>query len=224
VAVNWFEGGRRISKLLMALVGLGGAAYVALASTPMATVESEPGEGWKVAATECPMTAYQNYWWDYDWGGDRKGLAFCFRPLDNGGIPYAVAPTPAAEAKRYAEEQAREAAEDKAAAAKGAPPPLRMISQPPKWYYTDSEYSDPVQAYARQRMSGFQMTPQLRADLIRNQKPARWIARWKALTEALPWVLGLCTFIWLSTAVLGWIVRGFAGVPKGSDFRKSAAE
>jgi hypothetical protein len=220
--VNWFEGGRRISKLFMVLVGLGGAAYVAFATAPMATVETLPGEGWKVSATECPFTAHEEYLWDYDWGGSKSGIAFCFRQFENGGIPYAIAPTPPNEAKRYADEQAEIAAADKANEAKGEPPPIRRVSEPPKWYFTADEYSDAVQSYAKKRVADFQMTPELRDQLIRTQKAAWWGAHWKAFNEALPWVFGLCVFIWLLTAVIGWIVRGFAGVPRGQDFRQEA--
>ena len=44
----------------------------------------------------------------------------------------------------------------------------------------------------------------------------------QAIDDAFPWVAGMIIFVWVFTAVLGWIVRGFAGVPQGRDFRESA--
>jgi hypothetical protein len=37
-------------------------------------------------------------------------------------------------------------------------------------------------------------------------------------------VLGICAFIWLFAAVMGWIIRGFAGVPSGQDFKPRAEQ
>lgn len=34
-------------------------------------------------------------------------------------------------------------------------------------------------------------------------------------------ILGVAAAVWLLTAVIGWIVRGFLGVPRGADFRST---
>jgi hypothetical protein len=219
LAVNWFEGGRRISKLFMGMVTLGGAAYVAFADTPIATLESEPGQPWRVAQTKCDFGDLEEYSYNLDWGGDRRGVSFCFRALDNGGIPYAIAPTPADEANRYAAEQSKEEAEDRAREARGEPPPLRRTITPPQWYYTATEYSDTVRNYAKKRVAEFKMTPELQQRLQARQKAVWWEARSQAAGEAFQFVLAICAFIWVFTAVTAWIIRGFAGVPRGQDFK-----
>lgn len=144
----------------------------------------------------------------YDWGGSSRGLKLCYLDID-GRIPYAVAPTPP-------EETRRQEAEDKARKARGEPPPIRL-NMP--WFYTASEYDSRVQAWVRQSRADLKLTPELRQRFASSRSAAHWRARKQAFNDAAPWVLGLCAFIWLLTAVVGWIVRGFAGVPQGQDFK-----
>lgn len=217
MAVNWFEGGRRISKLFMTLVALGGLAYVIFVNEPTPTLSIRgPTMPWFVNDEECKSPSYERHLWDYDWGGKKRGLTLCFMALDNGTIPYAVAPTPP-EVKR------REEAEDRAREARGEPPPLERLIKSP-WFYGASEYDSRVQAYVNQSVADLKVTPELRQRLIDTRAKARWRAHRQAFDEAAPWVLGICAFIWLFTAVMGWIVRGFAGVPSGQDFKAGAEQ
>lgn len=48
------------------------------------------------------------------------------------------------------------------------------------------------------------------------QKPK---AIWERLKESIPFFAGGIIFLWLFSAVLGWIIRGFTGIPSGQDFR-----
>jgi hypothetical protein len=217
VAVNWFEGGRRISKLLMVLVGLGGAAYVVFINSPMATLTSRgPTMPWFVDSRDCPASSYQRYLWDYDWGDSKRGLALCFLDID-GRIPYAIAPTPQEELRR----REKEKAENEARMARGEPPTI-LLEMP--WFYTGSEYDSRVQAYVNQSVADFKLTQELRERLRETRSTARWRARKQALNDATPWVFGICAFIWLFTTAMGWIIRGFAGVPKGQDFKPPAEQ
>lgn len=211
MAVNWFEGGRRISKLFMALVALGGATYVVFISAPMATLSIRgPTMPWFVSDEECEAPSLSEYLWDYDWGGSKRGLKLCYLDID-GRIPYAVAPTPP-------EETRRQEVEDEAREARGEPPPIRL-NMP--WFYTASEYDARVRAWVRQSRTDLKLPPELRQRLASSRSAAHWRARKQAFNDAAPWVLGLCAFIWVFTAVMGWVVRGFAGVPQGHDFKLS---
>jgi hypothetical protein len=216
MSVNWFEGGRRISTLLMVLVAAGGLAYVAFINEPTPMLSSRgPEMPWFVGDADCKYPSYQRVLPDLEWGGKNPGLALCFLALDNDKIPYAVAPTPPEEKAR----QAREEAEDRTRIARGEPPPIRLASP---WYYTDDSYSPRVDAYVAKSVADLKVTRELREQL--NKTPWRFRAHKRAFKEALPWVLGLCIGIWLITAVIGWIVRGFAGVPTGQDFRPVAKD
>lgn len=210
MAVNWFEGGRRISKLAMAFVALGGVAYVVFVSEPMPTLSSRgPTQPWFVSGKDCEDPSYARYLWDYDWGGKKRGVVLCFLSLDNGQVPYAVAPTPP-------EEIAKVEKEDRERQARGEPPPLRFSSP---WFYTADAYDSRVQTYVSDAAAKLQLSPEVRERLNADRSAARWRAHIKAFNDALPWVVGLCAFLWALTAILGWIMRGFAGVPKGADFR-----
>lgn len=219
MGINWFEGGRRISHLFMALLVLGGAAYVVFQDAPMATLSIRgPTMPWFVADEDCKSPSYERFLWDYDWGGDKRGLQLCFLALDNGKIPYAVAPTPPKELARRAKQRAADDADDKAREARGEPPLIRLRMETP-WFYNADEDDPRVQSYIAQSEANLQITPELRQQLRKGHSAAKWRARKQALGDATPWVAGLCIFIWILTAVLGWIIRGFAGIPSGHDFR-----
>ena len=214
MAVNWFEGGRRISKLFMALVGAVGAAYALFTVPPMPTLATMgPDDQWAVTDESCESPSYPHYLWDYDWGGERKGLTLCFLAASSSKIPYAVAPEPPEEARRRAQELARDEAADRARASRGEPPTIRLTPRR-HWYYTGGASHPVVQQHINERVAAFRLTPDLRRELGDNQSAARW----QALFDALPWVLCGCAFIWIFSVVIGWIIRGFAGVPQGQDF------
>lgn len=218
MAVNWFEGGRRISKLLMAVVALGGAAYVAFASVPMPTLSIRgPTMPWFVNDEDCKYPSLQKPLWNYDWGGGKPGLLLCFMASSNGQIPYAVAPTPPEEKAR----EARQQAEDRERIAHGEPPPLRF-SMP--WFYTANQFDDRVDAYVNKSVADLKVSPELRQRLKETRSAVRWRAYKRAFNDAAPWVLGICAFIWVFTAVMGWIIRGFAGVPSREDFKPRAEQ
>lgn len=106
MAINWFEGGRRISKLCIGIVVAIGAATVLWRNEPdpVLTIRG-PTMPWFVSLDSCPANAYVRYLWDYDRGGSDPGLRLCFLPLPNGSIPYAVAPTPPHELERQAQDK-----------------------------------------------------------------------------------------------------------------------
>lgn len=227
MAINWFEGGRRISKLVIGISLLGGVVFV-FASGPaeLTFVTEGPGEPWKVSSKECGYESASRYLNDIDLGGSQRVSAtLCFTPLVGGEIPYAVAPTPRAAQEKYDASVSRLEAEDKARSARGDPPPLRVNPIPPKWYFTGSKFDEAVSTYIdKRRNTFFLMTPSLRREAREMQKSAQVRGWRKAADEALPVVAAIALFIWIFTVVMGWIVRGFAGISRGNDFRLQAAE
>lgn len=135
----------------------------------------------------------------------------------NGDIPIAEADPPAEEAARIEEMRRQSNAENKIRAAQGeAPLPPPLFS---KWFTTAPKYSSQLDNYVAQRMRSFYMTLELRNKALKRQSSAHWEARKKMFGEIYRWVTGFCIALWLLTAALGWIIRGFAGIPHGQDFK-----
>lgn len=218
MAVNWFEGGRRISNLCIGTVVAIGAATVLWRDDPDPVLSVRgPTMPWFVSSETCPKKAYVRYLWDYDWGGKNPGLRLCYLPLEDGSIPYAIAPTPPEEV----EKQAQEKRENERRMAKGEPPTLTINSP---WFYGASEYDAKVQSYVSESASSLRISHELATRLSDSLSSVRWQDRKKAFNDALPWVAGICGFLWAFTLAMGWIVRGFAGIPTGQDFKPVKAK
>lgn len=218
--VNWFEGGRRISKLLIAVViGIGAIIFFGTSAEHPTFFLEGPSAPWRLEARTCERPNFSQYLFDADLGGSRDTVVLCFEALSNGTIPYAVAPEPEAVAQARKAREAQAAAEDKAAMAHGQPPPLRALELPQKWYYGGRPENEIVSAYIYQQWDGFKLTPERLEQIKESSSKRLWLARRESITAGGPWVVGIVLFIWIATSVIGWIVRGFAGVPRGSDFR-----
>lgn len=219
--VNWFEGGRRISKLLMVIV-LGVGAFVLIDTThEIATFATTgPSDPWHFESQGCTYPNDSRFVTDSDVSAAGESVELCFKTLQNGEIPYAIAPEPADAALARVKQEAQ----DKAAIARGDPPPVRPM-QPSNWYYSGNSLDEQVMSYENEREKSFRLTPEM-AQQVRDSSDSRlWAARREAFRSGAPWVFGIIAFIWVVTAVIGWIVRGFTGVPRGSDFRpREAAE
>ena len=223
MAVNWFEGGRRISQLIIGLVAAGGALIVALVEQPDPEFTTYgPSAPWIVGQQPCPEDAHGEYLWDYDWGGDERGVKLCFIALSDGSFAIADADPPPAELERRKQDSAKWIVENNARVAAGdtplIPPPL------PAWFYTASENSSSFIEYVGARRGDFTVTEEMRQAAIERQSGARWDARKHMFNEAAPWVAGIAAFLWAFTFAMGWIIRGFAGIPGGQDFKPAKAD
>ncbi|TRD10905.1 hypothetical protein FGU71_02875 [Erythrobacter insulae] len=220
MGINWFEGGRRISQLFIGLVAAGGLAIVAFADQPDPEFTTYgPDAPWIVASEPCPKSGHTEYLWDYDWGGNERGVKLCFIAWRDGTFPIQRADTPPEEIKRQEEASRRFQEENRARVERGEPP---MIPPPlPSWFYTAEKYSERFAEYVDQRRSEFKVTEELKAKARERQSGALWDERRRMFGEVFPWIGGICAFLWLFTAAMGWIIRGFAGVPTGQDFRNA---
>lgn len=203
--MNWFEGGRRIRDLLLGAVALGGVGYVVLGDSPSVYFSTEfPGDPWKFTGDSCSYPNESRYLWRYAFkSGDQRSVLLCYRVNERGKIPYQEAPPP-----------------------KDAPPPkinVTTIGSPPipepKWYFEGESFDARVTNYMATRTAEFRMTPALEAAARQGLRRLGWNAVWQRLKDTLLWVGGFAIVLWIITAMFGWIVRGFAGIPAGEDFR-----
>lgn len=77
------------------------------------------------------------------------------------------------------------------------------------------KYSDEVRRYTKQRAAKFSLPPEEIAVLVGEKRKARKAVR----KEAVLWAVGGLVGGWFAMVVVGWIVRGFLGIPLGFDAR-----
>jgi hypothetical protein len=220
MAINWFEGGRRISQMTIGLVAVGGALIVVFVEQPDPEFTTYgPSAPWIVAKQPCPASGHIEHLWNFDWGGDDRGVQLCFIALDDGLFPVADANPPPEEIERMKQNSAKWIAENNARAASGEP--LLIPPAQPKWYYTANEHSNTFDEYVAKRRSEFGITDELARAAIARKSGALWDDRYRVFNETAPWIAGICGFLWALTWAVGWIIRGFAGVPSGQDFRSA---
>lgn len=92
--------------------------------------------------------------------------------------------------------------------------PYRIDSATGKWW-GDTKYSTSVSNYTTWVSEGFRV-PKADEDWADDQV---WPTRLRKAKSASLWLVGGLIAFWFSTWVIGWIVRGFAGIPSGQDRR-----
>lgn len=210
MAVNWFEGGRRIRDLLLWAVALCGGIYVIWGSTPTVYFSTRhPDDSWKFTGEDCTYPNESKYLWSYAFKpGDKRSVSLCFLVNEREKIPYREAPRPENE----------------------PPPKINIVPvgsppiPPPKWYWEGEAYQSDVQDYMRKRTAEFRMTPELEKAARGGLGKLAWNAGMQRFNDAYPFVFGIAAVFWILTGLTGWIVRGFAGIPAGADFRPAKRE
>lgn len=79
----------------------------------------------------------------------------------------------------------------------------------------NEDYVPEVTEYTRRTINAF-VIPPTDEDWIESQW---WSKRWKDIWKATLGLLGGLAFLWGFTWAVGWIVRGFLGIPRGKDQR-----
>lgn len=77
-------------------------------------------------------------------------------------------------------------------------------------------WSSDVKAYTKEVAGSFRLSK----DDQEWADTQLWPTRWRKLGEVTSLLLGGLLAIWAFTAIVGWIVRGFIGIPRGKDFRE----
>lgn len=82
------------------------------------------------------------------------------------------------------------------------------------------KYSSEVSAFKRGVAERLELSP----EAVQRADAARWSSRIEILKNAGLCLVGGLAFWWAMTAAVGWVVRGFLGVPRGKDIREQAKE
>jgi len=190
---------------------------------------ASPRDGWhfddnpfsKFSPNRCAKTEYLTEFQIK--AGLVRSLALCFKPNAQGQIVYFSPKEETARLKRIAVANANaRAAGDKEAVRILSEEALRIreilaATRPNE--LSGGEYDEEVVSYVKGSVSDFTITPEM---LIAIEKSLPQIER-EALFEHLKTTLLMTAYwmggIWIFSFVLGWIIRGFAGVPRGKDFR-----
>lgn len=210
MAINWFEGGRRITTLLQALVGLAGAAYVFLGNSEGVTFQvSRPDENFALTYEKCDFPDQIRSFGPVEIEpGTSRYVRLCFRTSRQGLIAYRRGPD-AVVVRLNVLPRA------------GTPPTARGIApRPPtrSYYYVDP-HSYAATEYMERRLYIFRQADTYRAVASRHLNALEMWGYWSRFTEALPFVLGFVFGLWILSSIIGWIIRGFSGIRSGSDFR-----
>jgi len=82
-------------------------------------------------------------------------------------------------------------------------------------FWGNERFSSEVSTYASLRAQGFAIPTAEREPLAKEYRQARW----KQVREATQYTaIGIGAY-WALVATIGWIVRGFMGIPRGKDKR-----
>ena len=195
--INWFEGGRRITNLFQWLVALGFGVAILFTSDPDAVLfeTSRPSEKFWYSTTKCGWPDKQreaNSIFFPD--GEQREISLCFRTRPDSNIVFL--------------ESVADKDEPERGFKKGDP----LIS------FGDA-HDNVLEEYISKRVQNPDISP---AELVYAQdnlwkrKPK---AIWGRTKEMFPFAAGAIVFLWLFASVMGWIIRGFAGIPSGQDFR-----
>lgn len=91
--------------------------------------------------------------------------------------------------------------------------PYRVDSKGTVW--GNAKYSNEVSTYRESVKNKFQLSKDDEQYAEQQYWPVRF-AKWK---DGALWLFGGWFAIWVFSAAVGWIVRGFAGIPQGMDTR-----
>jgi curved DNA-binding protein CbpA len=84
---------------------------------------------------------------------------------------------------------------------------------------TDSAYGIEIERYVDERISSFSFSSKVRKFIKVEYRKLYWERWFEQLKERLVIGMVILGFITAFSYATGWVVRGFAGIPKGSDRR-----
>lgn len=202
MSINWFEGARRITALVAGVVLLSGGAITLFSGGESAVVleTASPSNPFHWTLKRCDFPDQQKYWGgktEFN-HGDPRTVTACFRMNREGRLGYAFGP----ESQRRVPQV-------------GGQPLVFKVKQ----LLDVHPYSDVANEYMLRRMNDYQFSQSEFAAIGRDQWLIGWVRFWVRVSETMPWIASLLLGLWVFAAGVGWITRGFAGIPYGSDFR-----
>ncbi len=238
MALNWFEGGRRITKLFMAIAALIGAynAYFEFSPPALEFSTGSPRDEWRAnLPPENPDDRYpgtlicsqSEMIYDFEIRpGLLRSISLCFQPDEQGNIVYYSA----AEEGKYlnkvegAVAKATAAGDIKAARllALEAARTRRSIQEAQlrdNQDLTGEEVEADVSSYVARRVAEFEIDADTAAKIEKELPRIEREAFFKHSKEVLLIAAYFIGGFWIFSFIMGWIIRGFAGIPRGQDFR-----
>jgi len=206
MGINWFEGGRRLTSLVAIAILLGAIGYLIFGGGENRIILESiaPNDRLHWSLGDCAPSDLSE-----DWSGmteftpgQARGMTACFRAGKNGQIPIGIG------AKHTFSINVR-----------GKDIPVSYSDL----IYAES-YTPEAHAYAVARMNEFRFSSN-EMETIREGQWKIGVLHWcQRASDAFPWLAGALLVLWLLVFALGWLVRGFAGIPSGRDFRIDANE
>lgn len=224
MTINIFEGARRVALALGGLWVLGCLVYAVFSKPYVSLTYAIPTYGATPTPVEtCGVHDASKYTSASTSGGERVSITLCFVAdrAENGSylIPFRqiVSSSNPEAAKVYA---ARKEALRQGAHTEASQLATYLFNMPinpsePVTLWMASEYDSDVRAYMDETAASFKLLPH---DLARLQqlKGQKRREQWE---QALQVLFGGLAVGWALTAGVGWIVRGFMGIPRGQDRR-----
>jgi hypothetical protein len=187
--INWFEGGRRITSLMQGIIVIGCLSYVVLSSARDELVL-------ETSFPDQPFTISRQ---DCEYGRDARDELLDYKigtELMDVTLCFRAAPTN-----------------------KGRLAIAYAPADKPGSFWMADQYSSAVTEYVNKRSTEFSPT----ADVViksRDARDARWWAeKAQQFKDAFEFGAIGCVVLWLFSSLIGWIIRGFAGVKSGQDFK-----
>lgn len=225
MAINVFEGARRIALAMGGIWTLGCLAYAVFSEPYVSmTYAVRTYAATPVPADECEYSRdASKYTTVTTPTGERVSVTLCFiaSRADNGSylIPYreVVSSSNPEAARVYA---ARQEALRRGAHADAEKLTEYLLKMPvnltePKTYWMAGSYDNDVRSYMDEMAAAFRFNTN---DLERLQQVKRQ-KLWEQWKQALQVLFGGLAVGWVLTAGVGWIARGFMGIPRGHDRR-----
>jgi hypothetical protein len=194
--INAFEGARRIALLVGALWAAGCVGY-AVFNAPYASIaySLDTIAGTKKLVNACASIDGTERVQKTGADGGSIFISLCFPPvvMDDGGLRYLYRATGEEVGKqRY-----------------------QFIATKGEIYGMEDKHSIQVTSYQNAQREVFTVTDAVVEAATASQRTAL-IEQWKV---SLMILFGGLVFLWVFVAAAGWIVRGFAGIPRGKDGR-----
>jgi hypothetical protein len=243
MSINWFEGGRRITQLFMASAALIGAynAYFEFMPPALEFSTGSPRDGWQAnLPPENPDDGYpgtllcseNKMIYDFEIKpGLLRSISLCFQPDDQGNIVYYSATDEEKYLKRVEGAVAKATGEGDIKAARELAVEAartRLSIREAEIRYdqglTSEEVDLNVSNYVLSRVAEFAIDPDTAAKIDKELPRIEREAFFEHAKEVLSIAAYFVGGFWIFSFVMGWVIRGFAGIPKGQDFRPASAK
>lgn len=215
VQINIFEGARRIAKALAALWAAGCLAYAIFAEPYAHLMLAVNGpEVAPVKTEKCGLDDASSYVAGTTQNGKSIGITLCFtaHTADDGRmlVPFTIR-------TRWTDDSNQKNAPRSLFAdlTRNDAPTVESGPRERNWMMNE-KYSSDVMAYTKAVSDRFVLS----GELAREGDQQIWSARIEQWKNAVLTLVGGLVVGWLMAAAIGWIVRGFMGIPRGKDRRQ----